>query len=320
MDEIPEGLVEAVGMELPEKKPKKKRLLIGVIVGIVVLGLGGLTAGLKYRDYLRAEREKWYAEQEANDKAEVFSLTITPGETIFEVREKLIGVGYSESEVETALRYDYDFDFLPDLASWEGSAAAAAGGYRIEGYLYGETHEFYKDATAEEVIVKFLEGMGEVIAENNLVERYAERGLSLQDGVTLASVVQKEAHGPEMATVAQVFLNRLADRTEVMGILGSDVTSSYALDILDPSREIYTNNAAALSVDSCYNTRLYAGLPCGPIANPGLTALLAVAEPTDSAYLYFLTGDDGMMYYSYTESEHLQKIRDHCRVLCNVQL
>lgn len=316
MDEIPEGLVEAVGMELPEKKPKKKRLLIGVIVGIVVLGLGGLTAGLKYRDYLRAEREKWYAEQEANDKAEVFSLTITPGETIFEVREKLIGVGYSESEVETALRYDYDFDFLPDLASWEGSAAAAAGGYRIEGYLYGETHEFYKDATAEEVIVKFLEGMGEMIAENNLVERYAERGLSLQDGVTLASVVQKEAGGPEMATVAQVFLSR-------MGLgwkLGSDVTVSYALDVVDPKREIYGDNAAALAIDSCYNTRLYAGLPCGPIANPGLTALLAVAEPTDSAYLYFLTGDDGMMYYSYTESEHLQKIRDYCRVLCNVQL
>ena len=119
-----------------------------------------------------------------------------------------------------------------------------------------------------------------------------------------------------MTTVVQVFLKRLSS-----GIaLGSDVTVSYALDTVDPDRKTYTNNQAALSVDSCYNTRKYAGLPCGAISNPGLSALLAIAEPSDTAYLYFLTGDDGMMYYSYTEAEHNQKIRTYCKNLCSVSL
>ena len=82
--------------------------------------------------------------------------------------------------------------------------------------------------------------------------------------------------------------------------MGSDVTVAYALDTVDPNREIYRDNQSALKIDSCYNTRIYRGLPCGPISNPGLSALLAVASPSDTAYLYFLTGDDGLMYYSYT--------------------
>jgi len=102
--------------------------------------------------------------------------------------------------------------------------------------------------------------------------------------------------------------------------LGSDVTVSYALDTVDPDRQSHPDNAAALTVNSCYNTRVNAGLPCGPISNPGLSALLAVAEPADTSYLYFLTGDDGLMYYSYTESEHNQNIYSHCQELCNIQL
>ena len=98
------------------------------------------------------------------------------------------------------------------------------------------------------------------------------------------------------------------------------MTVSYALDKIDPDRQSHPDNAAALKVDSCYNTRTQAGLPCGPIANPGLSALLAVGEPANTSYLYFLTGDDGVMYYSYTDAEHNQNIVNHCQTLCNVSL
>ena len=135
----------------------------------------------------------------------------------------------------------------------------------------------------------------------------------------MASVVQKEAgtlSKDDQKTVAQVFVSRLN-----AGIpLGSDVTVKYALDLVDPERKTYTDNAAALTIDSCYNTRRNPGLPCGPISNPGALVLLSTANPADSSYLYFLTGDDGSMYYSYTESEHIQKIADHCQVLCATQL
>ena len=235
-----------------------------------------------------------------------FTFTILPGETIFDIKKKLLGLGYPESEIDAAFQADYNFEFLKNRPS----------GASLEGFLYGETYEFYKNSTVEDILEKFLAGMDEVISQNDLKTKYEAKGLSLFDGVTLASVVQKEASSPEQPTVAQVFLSRLS-----YGIpLGSDVTVSYALDKVDPNRVTYTDNQAALQIDSCYNTRVNSGLPCGPISNPGLSALLAVTEPSDTSYFYFLTGDDGMMYYSYTEAEHIQNIYSHCQVLCNVSL
>ncbi len=223
----------------------------------------------------------------------VFSFTILPGETIFDIKKKLATAGYEQSEIDEAF---------------------AAKKY--EGYLFGETHEFYNETPVAEILETFYSEMERIIKENDLEAKFSVQGLSLDQGITLASIVQKEAHGADQPTVAQVFLSRIK-----YGIpLGSDVTVSYALDVVDPERKIYIDNQSALMIDSCYNTRRYAGLPCGPISSPSLSALLAVANPSDTSYLYFLTGDDGTMYYSYTEAEHNQNIRDHCQVLCNVSL
>ncbi|MBR3116006.1 endolytic transglycosylase MltG [Candidatus Saccharibacteria bacterium] len=287
-------------------KMKTSTKWISVIIVLVVLGLIGTGVALIIKEQRHQEYLQWLAEQEAQMEADVFTFMIRPGETIYEVRDNLIEVGYTKAEVDEALNTNYNFSFLQGRPS----------GATLEGYLFGETHEFYKSATAKEVIETFLEGMGEVITKNDLEKKYQAQGLSLYEGITLASVVQKEAASPEQPTVAQVFLSRLS-----LGIpLGSDVTVSYALDTIDPDRQTYQDNQVALTVDSCYNTRVNAGLPCGPISNPGLSALLAVANPSDSSYLYFLTGDDGVMYYSYTESEHNQNIASHCQELCNVSL
>ena len=272
-------------------------VLIGAIVGGGIWWIKREQARREYEEYV-----KWVESQ----TAEVFNFTIRPGETIFDIKANLAKEGYSATEIDEAFNADYDFDFLKKRPA----------GATLEGYLYGETHEFYKTATVKEILTKFLEGMGKVIADNDLEAKYAAHGLSLFEGITLASVVQKESPAGEQATVAQVFLSRLGYGWK----MGSDVTVKYALDVVDPNRTTYTDNAAALVIDSCYNTRLYAGLPCGPIANPNLAALLAVANPSDTAYLFFLTGDDGLMYYSYTESEHNQNAYLHCQNLCNVSL
>ena len=132
----------------------------------------------------------------------------------------------------------------------------------------------------------------------------------------MSSIVQKESKIEDMPKVASVFLNRLKKGMS----LGSDVTVTYALDQIDTKREKYTNNSNALNIDSCYNTRINIGLPCGAISNPGINALNAVANPADTTYLYFLTGDDGLMYYGYTESEHSKNISEHCKTLCNISL
>ena len=299
---------EKVAFETKKAKMKTKKILGLFIIPpvLIVLVLLGVTAALKYRDHLRAEREAEYARREAEMKAETFDFTIVPGETIFDVKEKLIKHGYTPEEVEAGFNATYDFDFLKDRPE----------GATLEGFLFPETHNYYADASVEDVLTKYLEDMGKTIEENDLVARYNAQGLTLFQGITLASVVQKEAVPGEQATVAQVFLSRLNAGWK----MGSDVTVSYALDVIDPNRETYADNSAALTVDSCYNTRLNTGLPCGPISNPGISSLLAVAEPSDSSYLYFLTGDDGMMYYSYTEYEHNQNIVLHCQELCNVSL
>lgn len=300
---------EKIALNAKKAKHKSKKLIGWVAIPLVIIAIiaGGVGAALAIKEQRARERAEEYAKQEAEMVADVFDFTIIPGETIFEVKEDLAELGYDVAEIEAAFAADYDFDFLkerPDGAS-------------LEGYLYGETYEFYADSSVAEILTRFLSGMDTVIKENNLREAYAEQGLTLYEGITLASLVQQEIGVPsEQPTVAQVFLSRL----ELGWALGSDASVTYALDVVDPAREYYTDNAAALTIDSCYNTRLYAGLPCGPIGSPSLSALVAVAHPTDTAYLFFLTGDDGLMYYSYTESEHLQNAATYCQTLCNLSL
>ena len=301
---------EADKVKLNTKKAKSKmkkatKWMTGIII-LAILGLGATGVALWIREERHKSYAEYFAELEAEMKPDVYNFTVLPGETIFDIKNNLIKTGFTDSEVEAAFNADYNYPMLKNRPA----------GATLEGFIHPETHEFEKTATANEILDTFLSQMQDIINQNNLESKYSAHNLSLFDGITLASVVQKEASPADQATVAQVFLSRLNN-----GIpMGSDVTVSYALDVVDPNRQIYSDNHAALTVDSCYNTRLHAGLPCGPISNPSISALLAVAEPSDTSYLYFLTGDDGMMYYSYTEAEHIQNIYSHCQVLCNVSL
>ena len=299
------------------KSLTKKIFIISPIVIVVILL--GITAVLKIRDFVRWQREENNRRKEEEmGPALTVNFTVIPGENIFTVREKLINLQchrdtenpdmttacFTIEDVDDALNYNYGKSFIPNGSS-------------VEGFLLGDTYNFYETATAKEIVGKFVDAMEKFITDNQLEEKYKAHGLgSVYDGVTLASVVQKESGKPDMPTVAQVFLTRIS-----YGIpLGSDVTVTYALDVADPKREVYQDNQSALQIESCYNTRKYAGLPCGPISMPSKEALLAVGTPTDTDYLYFLTGDDGVMYYSHTEYEHNRNAYLHCRELCNVQL
>lgn len=241
-----------------------------------------------------------------------FSFTILPGENIFDVQSKLLQLGYPEADITAAFAKDYRTE-SPELAELLASKPVDAS---LEGYLYGETYEFYKGEKVENILIRAMTELAKVVKENNLTAAYSAQNLTLHQGITLASIVQAESTATDYANVAQVFLSRLGEGMN----LGSDITVQYALDLIDPSRTTYDNNADALSIDSPYNTRKYPGLPPTPVNNPGLPALLGVARPAETDYLYFLTGDDGVMYYSYTEDEHLQKVSEHCQNLCNVAL
>lgn len=236
-------------------------------------------------------------------RVEQMSITFYPGavladntasDSTTDVTSVLIRAGFSEDEIKAALQKQYDHPVF------EGKPA----NMDIEGYVYGETYQFNGDATVEDILIRTFDQLHDVIQRENLKDRFAARGLTLYQGITLASIIQKEARGGDEAQIAQVFFKRLG----MDMALGADATYQYIADKLGVQRD--TN------LDSPYNTRRYQGLPPGPISAPGSASLLAVANPADGDYLYYLHGDDQKPHFSYTLAEHEANIRNYCQIQC----
>lgn len=245
-------------------------------------------------------------------KVSDFSITFYPGAILSgttksdkaaAVTTQLQKAGYTSDEIQTALAANYDEPLLfTDKPS----------GSSLEGYVYGDTYNFTADTPASDIIKRSLDEFAGVVQKQGLIDLYKKQGLSLYQGITLASIIQREINAPsgnsqpttDQRQVAQIFLLRLRDGMT----LGSDVTYEYAAEMLGitPSPDI----------DSPYNTRLSKGLPPGPIAVPSFSALLAVAHPAHTNYLYFLTGDDGKTYFSTTDAGHQQNIANYCHKMC----
>ncbi|WP_243090709.1 endolytic transglycosylase MltG [Thermus neutrinimicus] len=181
-------------------------------------------------------------------------------------------------------------------------------GRTLEGYLFPATYTFDLLVTPEEVVRALLRRFEAELTP--LVRRLlAERGLSVHAWVTLASIVQAEAGRPEeMPKIAGVFLNRLEKGMP----LQADPTVAYALGKRLPE---LSRKAGDFAHDSPYNTYRYAGLPPGPIGNPGREALLAVlnpvrTDPKGRPYLYFFHAK-GELFLNTTFEAHLEDLRLH---------
>ena len=224
------------------------------------------------------------------------TVTFKPGATLAENKEVLRKLGYSDTDIDAGMKIDFDHPMF------EGKPQTAD----LEGYLYGETYRFAKGTSVRAIVVRFLDDFYEVVKQNDLISLYKQQGLSLYQGITLASIIQRESGGDDKAQIAQVFLLRLSKGM----MLGSDVTYQYIADKLGITRDPNIHNK--------YNTRVYTGLPPGPIATPGKDALLAVGKPASGDYLFFLSGDDGITYFARTNEEHNLNIQNHCRQKCQI--
>jgi UPF0755 protein len=239
------------------------------------------------------------------------NLTFFPGATLTDhsslpsqkktdVETVLLRAGYSQQEITAAFAKQYPAYDSTVFASKPSSSD-------LEGYVYGETYNFTSGASVQQILSRTFDELATKINEQNLVERFKNQGLTLYQGITLASIIQREVSGAnDQRQVAQIFLLRLSQGKS----LGSDVTYQYAAKKLGV--------APSPSLDSPYNTRLYPGLPPGPISAPGLSALEAVADPAPGDYLFFLSGDDGNTYFAHTDAEHQANIRDHCKIKCAI--
>lgn len=230
-------------------------------------------------------------------KQDTFRITFLPGDTLANHRKKLVKAGFTDEEINAALSKTYD---RPLFAGKPASAD-------LEGYIFGETYEFTSAATVETVLNRTFDEYEAAIQEYDLANGFKKHGLTLYEGITLASIVQREALGAEdQRQIARVFLNRMAAGMT----LGSDVTYQYIADKTGVQRDV--------NLDSPYNTRRYKGLPPGPIAAPGIGALKGVANPGDNEYLFFLSGDDDVTYFAKTDAEHQQNIVKHCQKKCQI--
>jgi UPF0755 protein len=173
----------------------------------------------------------------------------------------------------------------------------------LEGFLFPDTYTLDREISVVDLVVTMLDNF-EVMVGEDLRSGYQQQGLSLYQAVTLASIIEREAVvDDELPLMASVFLNRLS-----LGMkLDADPTIQYALG-LQPGGSWWKAPLALtdLSFDSPYNTYLYPGLPPTPIANPGLAALHAVAEPAVTDFLYFraLCDDSGRHVFAVTFEEH----------------
>lgn len=239
------------------------------------------------------------------------TVTFYPGETINGaqnvpgVRSRLIAAGFKEAEVDAALTKEYSHELL----------STKPQGASLEGYIWADTYQFYADESVENIITSLLDHMLKVVKEENLIAKFQERGLTLHEGITLASVIQKESPASynEKRHIAQVFELRLKK-----GIpLGSDAIIAYEADQINPGRN--RSDMSYLNTIGCpWNSRRCQGLPPTPIASPNRESLKAVTEPTDTDDLYFLADDQGNMYYAKTKAGHQDNIKKYCGEVCKI--
>ena len=230
------------------------------------------------------------------------SITIIPGWTVQDIAAYLKTQGAIEDENAflSLCRSGQDFSAYYYIADVLATPNASSRLYALEGYLAPDTYEIYTSATVEDIIKKLL-SQTEAVFKTEYHDRADQLNMTMDQVITLASMIEKEAKNADFAKVSAVFHNRLKQNMT----LGSDVTVKYASGV---KRMALTNED--LKVNSPYNTYTNRGLPIGPICSPSAAAIQAALYPDEQfmadGYLYFCSKDPntGELHFSRTQAEH----------------
>ena len=222
-----------------------------------------------------------------------YSVTIPEGYTIVEIAELFDYMGLADKETFIALANDPAF--IASLGIDEPT---------LEGRLFPDTYKFVRNIGEEAVIRRMVRRFNAVFTDE-MKARAEELGFSVQEIVTLASMIEKEtADRSEKFLISAVFHNRLERNMRFQ----CDPTVIYGL-------ENYNGRLSKedLRTYTPYNTYVINGLPVNPIANPGRESLLAALYPADVDYLYFVSKNNGTHYFSKSLSEHNRAVNEYQR-------
>ena len=246
---------------------------------------------------------------------EIVRITIPEGYCVEDIIELFVsnGIGDREGFIYAINEVDYsEFRFVREL---EESGNLEDRYYRLEGYLYPDTYDFYTDATPAQVVYKLLNNFNRKF-KDVYYDRAKELGLTVDEVVTIASFIQEEAYYlEEFENIASVFHNRL-NNPEQFPRLESDATAAYAIQVLTGKRPDKIV-PADLEVQSLYNTYKNDGLPPGAISSPGYDAIVTAMYPAKTNYYYFYTKQDKRTVFSKTLAEHQAAIRADSEELPN---
>ena len=257
--------------------------------GTFVAGSHVLTPDMSYENIVHE------LQQGAVDTRESVDITFPEGIDLLDAAQKL-----EENNVCSASDFIREFNNSSFGFDFEKLVKVSAMKfYKMEGYLFPDTYTFYVEEDPKIVCKKIYRNF-ETRITPDIYARMDDLGLEFEEMLTMASMVQAEASSVyDMKRVASVFRNRLAD-PDNYPLLQSDPTRKYVEEVIEPNIEFPSKE-----MFKAYNTYEGAGLPPGPICNPGLDAINAVLYPADTDYYYFCANvDTGEVYYARTNEEH----------------
>ncbi|MCE5189534.1 MAG: endolytic transglycosylase MltG [Eubacteriales bacterium] len=246
---------------------------------------------------------------EGNPPKATVKFTIPEGYTVAGIAKVLLEKGLitSETQLLDAVKTGDAFQSFAFISAAAATEHVESRAYLLEGYLFPDTYEVYADASVETILIKMLNRFNDVFSEEYLT-RAQELGMTMDQVVTLASLIEREAQAPDdFAKVSAVFHNRLDQDMP----LQSCASLSYVLGMTK-----YTFTDAERETDSLYNTYKFNGLPVGPVSNPGKAAIEAALYPNETfvseGYLYFCNqnpAETHELIFAKTYEEHQENVR-----------
>ena len=280
------------------KKTTRTRRIITIAVAAVLLL--AILAGVLVNVRNNRREARQAAEKALQER--IVKVTFPEGSTVLDIAQKL-----EENNVCTADEFEAVCTKVPE--GYDRLFADVTTDNKVfvlEGYLFPSTYEFYKEEGAEKAVKRFLDATNKQITDEDLA-KVNSMGYTLDQALTLASIIQSEASDPEnMPMVSSVFANRLKPGSG-FGYLGSDVTRHYIEREMKAYIEEQGMDYDALFGAYCTNdgySLKTTGLPAGPICNMGKAAIEAALNPAESKYYYFFTDNDWNYYYNETLSGH----------------
>lgn len=248
----------------------------------------------------------------STDTAETVQLTFPEGYTVAEIVDKLVAneVCDKASLLSVIQSVEFSYPLVSDLKAKEEVP------YRLEGYLFPDTYDFYVGESATSVVKKFLAN-GDAKITEEYRNKAKEMGYSMYDIITIASIIQMEAGDEEqMKIISSVIHNRLQDKANFPA-LGCDSTSAYITNKVGPSLSSTSAHTADyyLNYYSTDNSSSVVGLPAGPICNPGIAAIDAALNPADTDEYFFFHDSEGKLYTASTNAEFRQKVATYAPYL-----